>query len=164
MLKDLETKYSGVELVVVEKVDRIAREVFSQEMIIRDLHNLGRSLHSATEGDLDGDPSRKMTRQILGAVAEYDRAVICQKLESGRIRKREENGRCEGRKPFGYRPGESETVERIKSLRRMKRGKRSSYGKIAKLLNQEGRLSRSGKPWAPESVRGIVMRLFPAMA
>jgi len=166
LIADLEENLSGVELVVVENTDRLARKVFTQEAIIDDLHKHGVSLHSATEGDLDGDPNRVLIRQVKGAFAEYARATLCLKLASARDRKRRENenGTCEGRKPFGVRPGEAETVDRIKGLRRMKRGSRMSYGKVAASLNEEGRLSRSGKPWAAGSVRQIVHRLFPAMA
>jgi DNA invertase Pin-like site-specific DNA recombinase len=43
------------------------------------------------------DPTRKMMRQIAGAFAEYEKARLVAKLRAARIRKREEEGSCEGR-------------------------------------------------------------------
>jgi len=54
----------------------------------------------------DDDPTRVLIRQVLGAVAQFEKSVIVAKLRAARVRKRRETGRCEGRKPFGTRPGE----------------------------------------------------------
>jgi hypothetical protein len=85
--------------------------------------------------------------------------VIVSKLKAARVRKRRAEGRCEGRKPYGTRPGEADVVRRIHALRRKPRGgERLSFAAIAERLNSEGHPSRSGKPWAPETVRGIIQR------
>lgn len=55
-------------------------------------------------------------RQILGAFAQYERAMIVQKLKGARQRVRVKSGRCEGRKPFGTRTGEVEIVNRMRVL------------------------------------------------
>ena len=39
-------------------------------------------------------------------------------LKAARVRKRRVEGRCEGRKPFGAKPGEAEVVAYIAKLRR----------------------------------------------
>jgi hypothetical protein len=68
-------------------------------------------------------------------------------------------GRCEGRKPYGTRPDEADVVALIYKLRRKPRGgDRLSFAAIAERLNAEGHPSRTGKPWAPETVRQIVVR------
>lgn len=81
------------------------------------------------------------------------------KLKVARQRIRRRVGRCEGRKPFGHRPGEADTLDQIFTLRR-KRPKRKamSFAAIAEALNAAGTLSRTGKPWKPETVRGIIRR------
>jgi len=49
---------------------------------------------------VDNDnPSRKMILRILGAVSEWEISWIVQKLRAARVRSKERNGRCEGRKP-----------------------------------------------------------------
>ena len=65
----------------------------------------------------------------------------------------------EGRKPFGAKPGEAEVVAYIVKLRRKpKGGERLSFAAIADRLNAEGVPTRTGRPWAAETVRGIVQR------
>ena len=75
------------------------------------------------------------------------------------MRKRRATGRCEGRKPYGAKPGEAEVVAYIAKLRRKpKGGERLSFASIAERLNAEAIPTRTGRPWAPETVRGIVSR------
>ena len=82
------------------------------------------------------------------------------KLRAARERKRRRDGRCEGRKPFGHAPGESAVLYRIRTLRRKPKGRRAlSVAAIAATLNAEGRATRTGKPWAPGTVYGILQRI-----
>jgi DNA invertase Pin-like site-specific DNA recombinase len=154
---------NGVRLVLVERADRLARDLVVSELILNQFRALGAKVIAADSGtDLtvgDDDPTRVLIRQVLGAVAQFERSVIVSKLKAARMRMRRETGRCEGRKPFGARPGEAETVQLIHRLRRKPRGsERLSFAAIANRLNAEGHPTRTGKPWAPETVRQIVMR------
>ena len=63
------------------------------------------------------DPKRILVRQMMGAVAQYEKSQIVLKLRGARIRKRAKEGRCEGRKPYGYYEGEAEALDRLKALR-----------------------------------------------
>jgi hypothetical protein len=49
---------------------------------------------------LDNTPTAKLAHQVLGAIAEFDRAMTVAKLRGARERKRKANGKCEGRKAF----------------------------------------------------------------
>jgi len=60
--------------------------------------------------------------------------MIVLKLAGARARKRAREGRCEGRKPFGYYEGEATAVERIQALRNEGLG----FDRIARQLNSEG--------------------------
>jgi DNA invertase Pin-like site-specific DNA recombinase len=91
--------------------------LFIQEYILRDLKQRGVVLASATELDLDSDPTRVLFRQVMGAIAEYDRHMVVLKLRAARKRMKAATGRCEGRKPYGARPGEQETLERMRAMR-----------------------------------------------
>ncbi len=55
-------------------------------------------------------PTRRLIRQVLGAVAEFDRRVTVMKLRAAKERKRSQGERCEGRKPFGTFSGEGENA------------------------------------------------------
>jgi DNA invertase Pin-like site-specific DNA recombinase len=145
----------GVEIVLVEKLDRLARDLLVQETIIGDLLRYGKRLVSTMEPDLcSDDPSRKLIRQIFGCIAEYDRAMIVAKLKAARDRKRRETGKCEGRKPFGHRLQERNTVGYIRELRRAG----VSLAEIAAQLDDHRRKAPGGKRWNAMTVRRILRR------
>jgi DNA invertase Pin-like site-specific DNA recombinase len=135
---------NGVRTIIVEKLDRVARDLMVQEAAIADLHKHGFTLISVAEPDLmANDPTRVLMRQLMGAVAQYDKSQIVAKLRGARMRKRAQEGRCEGRKPFGHYPGESEAMARMKALRAEGMG----FDRIAVALNAEGFATRTGKRW-----------------
>ncbi len=114
-----------------------------------DFRKHGFEIVSVHEPDLCiDDPTRKLMRQIMGAIAEYDKTMLVLKLKAARARIRAKTGRCDGRKPFGYRPGEQKTIARIREL--AKRG--LNYTHIAAKLNAESRPTRMGRKWFPATV------------
>jgi DNA invertase Pin-like site-specific DNA recombinase len=135
---------NGVKIVIVEKLDRLARDLMVQETIVADLRKYGFELVSVAEPDLmANDPTRILVRQMMGAVAQYEKSQIVLKLRGARLRKRTKEGRCEGRKPYGYYYGELEVVARLKALRATGMG----FDRIAEQLNAEGLNTRTGKRW-----------------
>lgn len=154
---------NGVRVVVVEKADRLARDLIVSELLLREFQEMGVQVIEAESGtDLtagNDNPTAKLIRQILAAVAEFDKTSIVLKTRAARARIRREAGRCEGRKPFGHRDGEAEAIDLMRSLRRKpKGGDRMSFAKIAATLDEQGHASRSGKPWTAEAVRKILTR------
>ncbi len=68
LMFDLEENGHGVKTVIIEMVNRLARDLMVQEFIIKDFQKHGFHLISATE-DVDllsEDPTRKLVRQVLG--------------------------------------------------------------------------------------------------
>ena len=154
LIVDLEQNGHGITTVIVEKLDRIARDLIIQESVIADFHEKDVGLISALEGAdfLDNDPTRKLVRQVLGAIAEYQKALLVAKLRVARQRKKIKSGKCEGRKP--YKEAAPETVALIRKLRRKPRGgKRKTYQEIADHLNSEGVSTLNGQPWSLQTVR-----------
>jgi DNA invertase Pin-like site-specific DNA recombinase len=155
---------NGVRVVLLENATRLARDLLVSEVILAQLRSLGCTVIDCDSGtnlidDQDDDPTRRLIRQVLGAVAEFDRRVTVLKLRAARERIRRRTGRCEGRKPFGSRPGEAETLERIRQLHRKPHGTpRRSLQEIADQLNLEGRPTRTGKPWAKGTVHQLIAR------
>jgi hypothetical protein len=80
---------------------------------------------------------------MMGAVAQYEKSQIVLKLRGARMRKRAKEGRCEGRKPYGYYDGESAALERLKALRAEGLG----FDRIAARMNEEHISTRTGRPW-----------------
>ena len=135
---------NGVRVVIIEKLDRLARDLMVQETIVANLRKQGFELVSVAEPDLmANDPTRILVRQMMGAVAQYEKSQIVLKLRGARMRKRAKEGRCEGRKPYGYYEGEEASLERLRTLRAEGLG----FDRIAARMNEEGIPTRTGKPW-----------------
>ncbi len=146
---------NGVKLVLIERLDRLARDLMVQETILGDLRKHGFDLISAAEPDLlQDDPSRKLFRQMMGAIAEYEKTMIVLKLRGARQRMKAKTGRCEGAKPYGTLPGEAQIIERIKELRTTGMG----FDRIAAALNAEGVKPRRGKQWWGLAVNKVLTR------
>ena len=154
---------NGVKVVLVERADRLARDLMVNEVIVDQLSRAGARVLASDGADLttaDDDPTRTLIRQVLAAVAQFDKSVIVLKLRAARDRKRLREGKCEGRKPFGARPAEVQALARIRALRRKpKGGPRLSIAAIAARLNDDMVPTRTGKPWAPGTVYGILRRI-----
>jgi DNA invertase Pin-like site-specific DNA recombinase len=162
LMVDLEQNGHGVRTVVIEKLDRLARDLMVQEAIVRDLLKQGFELVSTMEGpDLaSADPTRKLIRQIMGAVAEYDRAMLVLKLRVARERKKIKTGRCEGRLPYGKDDKEQEVIKKVKLLRRDRKGgfKGATLEHIATTLNAAGFTTRTGKAFTPTQIHNILKK------
>jgi DNA invertase Pin-like site-specific DNA recombinase len=144
---------NGIRLVLIEKLDRLARDLMVQETIIGDLRKGGFDLISVMEPDLlQDDPTRKLMRQFMGAIAEYEKSMIVMKLRGARARAKAKNGRCEGRKPYGFYPGEAKVISRMKELRTTGLG----FDRIAARLNSEGIKPRKGQRWWGRSVNNAL--------
>jgi site-specific DNA recombinase len=146
---------NGTRTVLVERLDRCARDLMVQESIIADFKRKGLSIVSVNEPDLcSDDPSRVLMRQMLGAFFQYEKTLLVAKLKGSRIRAKAANGTCEGRKPYGARPGEEQVITRILSLR----STGTAMDTIAETLNAEGVAPRSGSQWYGSSVRNVLVR------
>jgi len=86
-------------------------------------------------------PTAVLVRQVLGAVAQFDKATTIAKLKAARDRKREATGKCEGRK--SYAEARPETVAVAKQLS----AAGLSYRKIAAQLATEGHMTANRKPY-----------------
>ena len=154
---------NSVRLVLVKRSDRLARDLIVGELLLAELRRMDAAVVSCDSGadltDENGDPSKKLIRQVLPAVSEFEKSVLVRKLRAARERIGRKTGRCEGPKPFGCRPGEARTLERIRELNRRRGGKRPSAQKIADVLQAEGLSTRSGRPWNRSTVRLLLKRL-----
>ncbi|WP_028313514.1 recombinase family protein [Desulfatibacillum aliphaticivorans] len=155
---------NGVRTIVVESLDRLAREYRIQEQLLIYLVSKGISLVSANTGEnvteaIMSDPMRKAMVQIQGVFSELDKSLLVNKLKKAREKVRQDKGKCEGAKRFGEDNAEEQTVIRhIRALRRNKRGGRKglSYQAIADTLNAEGYTTKRGKQWGATQVRRVL--------
>jgi DNA invertase Pin-like site-specific DNA recombinase len=93
---------------VVYRLDRLARDLILQETLLAEIAGLGGQVFSAFAGEQDvitddpEDPSRRMVRQVLGAVAQYQRSLIRLRLRNDLRRKAERDGHAHGSPPTGW--------------------------------------------------------------
>ena len=67
MMVSLENNGNGVKSVIIERLDRLARDVMVQEPIIRDFGNIGVTVMSALEGDVShsDDPTDDVDLAVI---------------------------------------------------------------------------------------------------
>jgi DNA invertase Pin-like site-specific DNA recombinase len=144
---------NGVSTVIVERLDRVARDLLVQESVIADFHRKKLTLISASEPDLlSDDPSRVLMRQMLGAFFQYEKTLLVAKLRGARQRKRSSDGHCEGRKRYGVTAAEQQVITHVRQLR----GDGMTIAAIADTLNNDGIKPRAGQRWYPTSVQRIL--------
>lgn len=156
-------------LLVPGDLDRLARELVVQETILGQVWNLGGALHATLRGEIladdPDDPMRTFIRQVLGGVAQLDRAMVAKRMRNGRKAKAAAGGYAGyGSPAFGQRSvdgelvtdeGQAATIARMRELRDA--GK--SYRDIAGQLNSEGLTSKRGGTWHAQTVSRVLGRL-----
>ena len=101
---------------------------------------------------------RKALIQIQSVFSELEKSRLVSKLRRARDAKKEATGKCEGRKAFGEKEGESEVLELMRSLRRKREGKHMSFARIADELNARQVPTRTGARWHTTTVQNILAR------
>lgn len=92
---------NGVKVILCENASRFARDLAVQLAGHAMLKARGIELIpvDAPTYFTDPSPTAELVRQILGAVAQFEKAALVAKLKHARDAKRAATGRCEGRKP-----------------------------------------------------------------
>lgn len=159
----------------VPYMERLARDLIEQEVIVRMLEQEGKRLRSCNPSEdafmlgETQDPARVMLRQIMGAVAQYNKSQIVGRMVRAKRLARAHGGWPGGPAPFGFRivadaqfkrlvpdPKEHGTLWLVRRL--------SSEGytlrTMADELNRLGVPSRSGGPWTYSMVRNAKASLL----
>lgn len=134
----------GVRVVIVEGLDRLARELRIQETLLVYLASKGIDLISArTEENvtqaIQADPMKKALIQIQGVFAELEKNQLVRRMRAARERVKAKGIKCEGRKGYADTEAGRAIVHRIRLLRRRpKVGCRLTWQQIADRFNAEG--------------------------
>jgi len=83
---DMASQLGEVSTVIVERLDRLLRQLLTQEACIADFQGHGYTLLSSDPAEFDlmaSDPSRVLVRQIFGAIAQYDKAMLVSQASWG---------------------------------------------------------------------------------
>jgi len=149
-----------VEGVLIFKLDRLARDLYIQEHLIKKLEGLNKKLISIKEPNLDSkDPMRKAFRQFMGIVSELEKAFITMRLSGGRINKAQKGGYAGGATALGYKTEDKKLIihekqaEVIRMIFKMKRYKRMGLREIARELNKNSVPTARGGKWHGRTVK-----------
>jgi DNA invertase Pin-like site-specific DNA recombinase len=93
---------------------------------------------------------------VLGAISEFDKAMIVAKLRAARERKRASAGKCEGRKRISEQHPKA-ALEAKRLRRKLPKGGRRSLRSVAAELAKCGYLNERGKPFSPSSVTAMLV-------
>lgn len=153
---------NGVRTIIIEGMDRLARDLQIQTALITYLASKEITLISArTDQDITKavmeDPMQRALVQIQGVFSELEKNLLVKKLRQARTRKKEDEGKCEGRK--SYQELNPELIAEIKRLRRKpKNGKRLSLQKTMESLNESGFTTTSGKPFTLTTLKNVIYK------
>lgn len=153
--------------VVVYRLDRLARDLIIQEQLLAEAHRAGAQVFSTSDSESavlvndPDDPSRRLIRQVLGAVSEYERCMITLRMHAGRRRKAAAGGYAGGAPGYGLRASggalvadqdEAAIVDRMRAMR----ASGASLRDICAALNDEGVSTKRGGRWSPSAVSRIL--------
>ncbi|AIQ34706.1 resolvase [Paenibacillus sp. FSL R5-0345] len=154
-------KSGSVSRIMVTKLDRMSRRLLDLLNIIDMFQNFEVSFVSISESFDTNTPSGRLTLQVLGAVAEFERERIRERVFENMFHAAT-TGKWLTQSPYGYdlvdkslviNEKEAEIVRRVYDLY-LNEG--LGFYSIAKRLNEEGIPSRQRKEW---SIRAIKLML-----
>ncbi|MDC0148877.1 recombinase family protein [Rhodospirillales bacterium] len=151
---------NGARIILVENASRFARDLVVQITGHELLKAEGFELIPVDAPDyfIDETPTATMVRNILGAVSQFEKASVVEKLRKARERKRKETGKCEGRKSLNEsRPDMVREAKRL-ARRNPKTGKSRSLRTISAELAALGFTRDNEQPYSAMTIRNVLNR------
>ena len=127
LLKDC--RRGSVDVLAVYKFDRFARSLNALISGLEMCRSLGIDFVSVTEGVDTCLPAGELVFQMIGAVAQFERSLIGERVRSG-LANAKAKGQLLGRPPL-----RSLTSREVKELRRRRKEKKISYRELAKAFS-----------------------------
>ena len=151
---------SQIHSIVIERLDRLSRELLIQEVLLKELREAKVALYAADGQTLmdcataDQDPGRVAMRQMMGVFAQYEKNIGWMRMWEGRMREYKAKGYC-GHMPFGLKNDrEKATLEYLLAL--IASEPTLSYRQVAERMNAKGLKPRNGKPWLGSSIHNTL--------
>ncbi|OEH86582.1 resolvase [Desulfuribacillus stibiiarsenatis] len=144
--------------IMVTKLDRMSRRLLDLLKMIDLFQEHDVSFISISESFDTNTPSGRLTLQVLGAVAEFERERIRERVFENMIHAAK-GGKWLTQSPYGYRLFDKELVIHEEEAKIVKRVYEAYLDKgmgcfaVAKMLNKEGIPSRFNKEWSLRSVK-----------
>lgn len=158
-----------VDRVILTAPDRLARKYVHQVLLLEEMESLGCEVEFV-ERPMSQDPHDQLVLQIRGAVAEYERTLIAERMRRGRQRKVQAGvllpwvcvpygyrvDPARPRDPSGVRVDEAEAAV-VREIFATYLQEQVSLFRLAKHLQAQGLPSPGGqRRWSPATLRGIL--------
>jgi DNA invertase Pin-like site-specific DNA recombinase len=143
---------NGARTIIVESPDRFARDLMAQLAGHVMLKAKGSSLAAASAPThfIEDTPTAVLVRQVLGAIAEFEKTTLVAILAAASRRKRMTTGeKVEGRKSHAEKRPEIVALAKALALKKPNGGKTSLRAVSAELAAQ-GYLNERGKSFSPK--------------
>ncbi len=162
-----DTGEKAFDIVLVAKMDRIARDLFVALFVEKELLVNEIEIVSVSEPISGKDPMNTAFRQMMGVFAELEKSMITMRMTSGRKQKARGGGYAGGRAAIGYSAARGKkvldmdvdkavTVQRVFQLR--DEFPRWTLQQLASRLNAEGHTTKLGKAFKPMTIKRILDR------
>ena len=149
---------------LVAKYDRVARDLLLQLTIERMVSRKGAKIISCSApGSSSQEPSDILLRNLLASVAQYERAIIGQRISAAH-QARKARGYVATHPPYGMTVEDDGKLVKDKEedlvVRAVKWGRYCGFTwrEIAEILNESGYYNRSGRPWSLHNLRSIFVK------
>lgn len=146
--------------IVVERADRLARDLIVGELLFRECQAAKVEVYSADSGEelvnAEADPTRVLIRQVLGALAQWEKSALVKKMRIARERIRARGERCEGAKP--YEVLNAAEAGPIREYIMLARERGDSFHAITKQLNLGRFTAPKGGKWRSSTVHKLHTR------
>jgi DNA invertase Pin-like site-specific DNA recombinase len=134
------------DVLVCWRLDRLGRNLKHLVTLLEELQALGIAFVSLNEGIDATTPAGKLQMHVLGAIAEFERARIAERVKAGLQRARAQGKRL-GRRPYDIAPDRFAAVAHL-SLRKASRALGVSYSVVhrERLLRRPSRFVAEFRP------------------
>ena len=159
----------GIDILLCLGPDRLARQYVHQRLLLDEFQRWGVVVQFINQPNLEDSPHNRLLLGVQGLFAEYERAIIRERMRRGRLHRMRQGGRCFHPAPFGYRyipvsepnggSWEIDTQETavVRQIFAWYTEERWSLKKIARQLNETGvPVRRKGGHWNAGRV-GVIL-------
>jgi len=101
-LRDLAYE-GGIDKLLCLSPDRLARQYVHQCLLLEEFQRWGVVVQFINQPDLEDTPQNQLLLGVQGLFAEYERAVMRERMRRGRLHRLRQGERCFHQAPFGYR-------------------------------------------------------------
>jgi site-specific DNA recombinase len=93
----------GIDVLLCLSPDRLARQYVHQCLLLEEFQRWGVRVQFIQQPELEDTPQNQLLLGVQGLFAEYERAVMKERMRRGRLHRLRQGGRCFHQAPFGYR-------------------------------------------------------------